>query len=175
MDPLQDLKDARDVVSKVKELMKESTEGTKEIQFHVGYMVKAIGELRDAIKHPPVRETDVDVRKHLSHLSKLAYFPFDKLAQLQSDIEQTNKKVRALIVASDHLFKEFGQPDVFSLRTFEALVHLNYIPNSFFLSRKYFGDALDSLYEEPPVDMLGEVELRPPTKMKEGDIYFGEW
>ena len=45
-------------------------------------MVKTISELKDAIKHPPVREIDVDVRKHLNHLAKLAYFPFDKLAQL---------------------------------------------------------------------------------------------
>ena len=80
-----------------------------------------------------------------------------------------------MIEKSEHIFKEFGKPDVFSLRTFEALVHLNYIPHSFFLTRKHFGETIEILYEEPPDEMLGEVELRPPAKMKEGDVYFGEW
>lgn len=87
MDPLEDLKEAREVVSRVQEMMEISTECTKELRFHVEYMVRSIGELKDVLKHPPVREIDVDVRKHLSHLAKLAYFPFDKLGQLQSDIE----------------------------------------------------------------------------------------
>ena len=87
MDPLEDLKEAREVVTKVKDIIAGSAESTKELRFHVEYMVKTISELKDAIKHPPVRDIDVDVRKHLNHLSKLAYFPFDKLAQLQLDIE----------------------------------------------------------------------------------------
>ena len=89
-------------------MMQTSTECTKELKFHVEYLVKSIAELKDVLKHPPVREIDVDVRKHLGHLAKLAYFPFDKLGQLQSDIEQNNKMVQALITASDHIFKEFG-------------------------------------------------------------------
>jgi hypothetical protein len=68
-------------------MMHTSTECTKELRFHVEYMVRSIGELKDVLKHPPVREIDIDVRKHLSHLAKLAYFPFDKLGHLQSEIE----------------------------------------------------------------------------------------
>jgi hypothetical protein len=72
---------------------------------------------------------------------------------------------------SEYLMTEFGDPDIFSVRTFEALCHLNYIPKSFFATRLKFGDILP--LDEPPAEMIGRIEYKIPTKLKDGDIYFG--
>ena len=81
-DKMKEVKEAKVVVQEISQMMATSVESTRDLKFHVGYIVKAIGELRDSIKNPPVREIDVDVRKHLKHLSKIAFFPFNKLADL---------------------------------------------------------------------------------------------
>ncbi len=66
--------------------------------------------------------------------------------------------MKDLVKASEYLLTEFGDPDVFSLRTFEALCHLNYIPLSFYATRKKFGEEIP--FTEPTPDLIGPVELR---------------
>lgn len=84
-----------------------------------------------------------------------------------------NLQVKEMLKASEYLLTEFGDPDPFSLKTFEALCHLNYIPRQFYATRKNFGEEIP--FTEPPTDMMGLVELRFPTKLKDGDYYFGQW
>jgi hypothetical protein len=65
-----------EVMNKLKEMVAASNEVQQTLKFEVANLVTSVAELKQALKFPPVREIDVDVRKHLESLSKIEYFPF---------------------------------------------------------------------------------------------------
>jgi hypothetical protein len=68
-----------EMLNKLKEMVAASNEVQQTLKFEVANLGTSVAELKQALKYPPVREIDVDVRKHLESLSKIEYFPFEKL------------------------------------------------------------------------------------------------
>ncbi|TNV82428.1 hypothetical protein FGO68_gene4340 [Halteria grandinella] len=167
-----DYREQRDALSQFQEALNENVRANKDLNLSLKYFTDNIRDLRNHLKGNKQGTIDEQIRKQLSLLCSIEYFPYNDLASLKRELEITNQRLKDLLQSSTHLFKKFGDsPDVFSLHTLEALVHLQIVPREQYEARQKIGEVE---FPERPEEM-GPVEVRLPTKMKDGDVYFGEW